>query len=136
MSIEKNKDLVLRIVRDFINKNDPSVVDDMFAEDFVNHNPSAGVSPDREGLKQMFRMVHTAFPDYRLEVEDLIAEGDKVAIRLRATGTHKGPLMSIEPTGKSFNTISLGIIRIHDLKVKERWNVSNDLELMRQLGLM
>jgi predicted ester cyclase len=84
MSIDKNKDLGFRIIYDFINKNDPVAADDMFADDFVNHSPSLGVSPDREGLKQMIGLLHTAFPDYHMDVEDLIAEGDKVALRMRA----------------------------------------------------
>lgn len=136
MSTDKNKDLGFRIISDFINKNDPVAADDMFAEDFVNHSPSLGVSPDREGLKQMIGLLHTAFPDYHMNVEDLIAEGDKLVLRVSASGTHTGSLLGFEPTGKSINTIMISILRIQDLKVKERWNVTNELDFMRQLGLM
>ena len=136
MSVEENKAITRRIVEEFINKNDPAVADELFADDFVNHSPRYGVNPDREGLKQMIALGWQAFPDFHLTIEDMIAENDKVVARMRTTGTNTGEFMGIQPTNKSLDSYQISIVRIEGGKVKERWNVANQLETMRQLGLM
>ena len=134
MSLEKNKAITTRIVDEFINRNNPVVAKELFAEDFVNHNPMLGVAPDREGLIQMIAMTHQGFPDYHVIIEDMIAEKDKVVIRMRNRGT--GEFSGIPPTNQTMDSCNISIIRFEDGKVKERWNISNQLEMMQQLGLM
>lgn len=136
MSVEENKILARRMVEDCINKNNQAVADEIFADDFINHSPQFGITPDRAGLKQMIAGFHQGFRDYHLAIEDLIAEDDKVVLRVRNTGTHTGDLMGIPPTHKSMDLCSITILHIVDGKVKERWNFVNELELKRQLGLM
>jgi steroid delta-isomerase-like uncharacterized protein len=136
MSVEENKALGRRIIKDFINNNNPAVADELFAADFINHNPALGTSPDLAGLKQMIALYHKAFDDFHLTIEDLIAENDKVMVRMRTTGTHTGELMGIPPTHKRIDSHVISIVRIAGGKVKERWNVTNELEFMRQLGLI
>ena len=136
MSTKENKELVTRIVEDFINKNQPSVADELFAEDFINHSPQFGVAPNLEGLKQMISLFHKGFPDLHLNIEDMIAEDDKVVIRVRSTGTHTGEFMGLKISNRRIDSTQISIIRIEGGKVKERWNVFNQLETMRQLGLM
>jgi steroid delta-isomerase-like uncharacterized protein len=136
MSVEENKAMARRIVEEFLNKSQPSVVDEIFAEDFINHSPQAGTTPDREGLKQMIAVFRQGFGDSHNTIEDLIAENDKVVVRLRMTGTHTGEFMGIPPTQKRIDGYSISIIRISEGKVKERWNIMDRLEMMRQLGLM
>ncbi len=136
MSVEENKVVAHRMVEDCINKNDPAAADEIFAADFINHSPQFGITPDRTGFKQMIAGFHQGFGDYHLAIEDLVAEDDKVVLRVRNTGTHTGDLLGIPPTHKILDLCSITILRIVDGKVKERWNIANELELMRQLGLM
>jgi len=136
MSVEKNKALMTRIIEEFVNKNIPAVADELFADDFVNHSPQFGVTPDREGLKQMIALLHQGFHDYHITIEDMIAENDKVVARMRTTGKHTGELLGIQSTNKSVDFYQISIIRIEEGKVKERWNVNDQLEAMRQLGLI
>jgi predicted ester cyclase len=136
VSVEENKAITRRIVEEFINKNNPAVADELFADDFVNHSPRYGVTPDRDGLKQMIALGWQGFPDFHLTIEDMIAENDKVVARMRTTGTNTGEFMGIQPTNKSIDSYQISIVRIEGGKVKERWNIANELETMRQLGLM
>jgi predicted ester cyclase len=136
MSVEENKVLTTRIIEEFINKNNPAVANEIFADDFVNHSPQFGVTPDREGLKQMIALLHKGFPDFRLTIEDIIAENDKVVVRVRSTGTFSGEFLGVQPTNKSINSFQISILRFEERKVKERWNVNDQLDVMRQLGLM
>ena len=136
MSVEKNKALMTRIIEEFVNKNIPAVADELFADDFVNHSPQFGVTQDREGLKQMIALLHKGFHDYHINIEDMIAENDKVVARMRTTGKHTGELLGIQSTNKSVDFYQISIIRIEEGKVKERWNVNDQLEAMRQLGLI
>jgi steroid delta-isomerase-like uncharacterized protein len=136
MSVEENKILAHRMVDDCINKNNQAVADEIFAADFINHSPQFGVTPDRAGLKQMIAGLHQGFGDYHLAIEEIIAEDDKIALRVRNTGTHTGNLMGIPPTHKRMDLCSITILHVADGKVTERWNMVNELELRRQLGLM
>lgn len=136
MSAEENKALAARIIEEFINKNNPAVADEIFAVDFVNHNPQYGVTPDREGLKQMIALLYKGFPDFHLAIEDMIAEKNKVVVCMRTSGTFSGDFLGLKPTNKSFSTYQISILRFERRKVKERWNVNDQLDSMRQLGLM
>lgn len=136
MSVEKNRVIASRIIQGFINGNNPAVADELFAQDFVNHSPQYGVTPDRDGLKQMIALLHQGFPDLQLIIEDLIAENDKVVLHMRATGTHTGELLGVPPTNKHFDSRQVSILRFEHGRVMERWNVTDQLEIMRQLGLM
>ena len=136
MGVEEKRVLATRIIEGFINKNNPVVADELFADDFVNHSPQYVVSPDRDGLKQMIALLHHGFPDIQFILDDSIVENDKVVLRMRCTGKHKGEFIGIQPTNKSIDTSSISILRLENGKVKERWNVTNQLETMQQLGLM
>lgn len=136
MNVEENKALAKRIIDEFINKNNAAVANELFADDFVNHNPQFGVSSDREGLKQMISMLHQGFPDVHLTIEDMIAENDKVVLRFRTKGRNTGEMLGIQPTNKNMDTCQISIIRFQEGRVKERWNITDQLEVMRQLGLM
>ncbi|HPA76619.1 MAG TPA: ester cyclase [Deltaproteobacteria bacterium] len=136
MGVEQNKTIATRIIQDFINKNNPAAADELLAHDFVNHSPQFGVTQDREGIMQMIALLHKAFPDIHLTIEDMVAENDKVVLRMRSTGTNTGEFLGIKPTNKSMDSCQISIIRIEDGKVKERWNITDQLEVMRQLGWM
>jgi len=136
MSLEENKELMRQLTEEFINKGNLDVADDLFAADFINHNPRPGITPDVEGLKQYVSMMRDAFPDLHIEELDVIAEGDKVVGMGMAIGTHKGDFGGIPPTGKQITVSVISIIRIAGGKVVERWNITDQLGMMQQLGIL
>jgi steroid delta-isomerase-like uncharacterized protein len=105
------------------------------AEDFVEHDEMPGLEPTKEGVKQMFRMYLAAFPDLRMQAEDVLVSGDKVVARVRATGTHQGDFMGMPATGQSVDVQLIDIIRFGDDGLAhEHWGVFDALGMMQQLG--
>lgn len=135
MSVEENKALATRIIEEFINKKNPSVADEIFAEDFHNHSSPSGITPDREGLKQMIAWGWKTSPDFHLAIEDMVAENDKVVLSMRGTGTFTGEVLGVQVTNKSFSSFTITILRFEGGKAKERWNVVDNLDSLLQLGL-
>lgn len=134
MSAEENKALVLRDLEEIWSQGKLEVIDEIFAADFVGHTPG---SPDIHGPeddKQYVTIYRTAFPDMQLTIEDMIAEGDKVAVRWTFTGTHKGELMGIPPTGVQVTMTGISIGRFAGGKFVEGWDYGDALGLMQQLG--
>jgi steroid delta-isomerase-like uncharacterized protein len=135
MSTEENKAIVRRIFDEFLNTGDPDAADELFAADFVNHSPGRGAAPDREGMKQFITSLRRTFPDMKLTPDDLIAEGDKVTVRMTISGTHRGEIAGVSATGKQVAWDAISILRFADGKAVERWNISDELGLLRQLGV-
>lgn len=134
MSAEENKAVVHRMLEEAINQRNLDVLDEIFAPEFVDHTAVPGQAPGVEGLKQFFAMMDAGFPDFRAAVEDVIAEGDKVAVRFTFHGTHQGEFMDIPPTGRRVTMPGIDILRVVDGKVVELWGQEDVLGMMRQLG--
>jgi len=108
---------------------------DCVADDFVEHDKVPGFEATKDGVKQMFHMYRAAFPDLRMEPEDVIASGDKVVARVRATGTQQGEFMGMPASGKSVDVELIDIARFgDDGLVREHWGVFDALGMMQQLG--
>jgi steroid delta-isomerase-like uncharacterized protein len=136
MSTEENKALLRRSVEEiFSAQGDLDVADEIYAPNYVGHNPldSEDVRGP-EGAKEQARMYRNAFPDVRLNIEEQIAEGDRVVTRWMGSGTHQGEMMGIAPTGNQIRVDGITISRIQDGKVVEDWELFNALGLMQQLG--
>jgi steroid delta-isomerase-like uncharacterized protein len=140
MSTENNKALVRRFYEEVYNKQNLAIIDELIATNFMSHTLDPGGVPTREGYKQFITGFLNAFPDVRVSVEDVIAEGDKVVARWVVRGTHKGefrgPTGSIPPTGKQVTVTSIDIFRIADGKFIERWPERDRLGLLQQLGVV
>jgi steroid delta-isomerase-like uncharacterized protein len=135
MSTEQNKALVRQLIEEVFNRGDLSRADDLLAPDFVEREElPPGIPRGREGVKQMTAMLHSAFPDFKATIDDLVAEGDKVVIRQTWRGTHKGEFMGIPPTGRSVSFGVFDIIRIAGGKFVEHWGLMDRMSLMQQLG--
>lgn len=134
---DRNKDLVRRSNEELWGEGDLDLVDEYVADNYVEHN-TASPEPIRgpEGYRENVQMVRAAFPDLQVSTEDLIAEGNEVATRYRLTGTHRGPLMGIEPTGERVEVEGMSIGRFEDGKVVEGWSNIDVMGLMRQLGVV
>ena len=133
---ESNKALSRRFVEEFFNKGNPAIADELVAANYVEHTPFPGQAPGREGLKQGLAIFRTAFPAFHADIEELVAEGDKVVSRSTWHGTHKGTFMGVAPTGKSVTVSGLDMLRIVNGKVVEHWGYEDDMGLMQQLGAM
>jgi C-1 hydroxylase len=131
MSLEENKALVRRWINVY-NTHNLDSFDGFIAADYVDHTNKV----DKEGLRQLFTIGFTGFPDWHETIEDIIAEGDKVWIRISYTGTHTGEFMGIAPTGKKVTTKGVDIYRIVNGKLAEYWNVTDNMHLNTQLGLI
>jgi len=108
---------------------------ELVAEDLIEHEEFPEFEPTKEGVKQVFHMYRAAFPDLRMEPEDVLASGDKVIARVRATGTQQGEFMGIPASGKSVDVQLIDIIRFGDDGLAhEHWGVFDALKMMQQLG--
>jgi steroid delta-isomerase-like uncharacterized protein len=136
MSIEEHKTLVNRAVGAF-NRGDLDAVDRLFAPDYVDHDRSrADLPPGPAGVKQAWKLFRTAFPDLQATIEDVVAEGDKVAVRGSIRGTHQGELMGIPPTGRSVTVTLIDVNRIEGGRLVERWAEADMLGMLRKLGVI
>ena len=125
----------MRRIYELISAGDIDGFGELVAEDFVEHEETPGFQPTREGVEQLFHMYRAAFPDLRMEAEDVVASGDKVVARVRATGTHQGEFMGMPATGKSIDVQVIDIFRFGDEGLAhEHWGVFDALTMMQQLG--
>ena len=125
----------IRRLYDLINAGDIDGFGRQVAEDFVEHEELPGIPPTKEGVLQYFRMMLAAFPDMRMDVEDVIASGDKAVARVTVTGTNQGEFMGMPATGKSASVKLIDITRFGDDGLaREHWGVVDQLALMQQLG--
>lgn len=132
-----SNEAIAREAVDAFNRGDSDAADRLFAAGYVDHDPSrAGLPPGPEGVRQAWSMMRSAFPDLQVEIEDVIAEGDRVAVRGAIHGTHRGELMRIPPTGKRVTVSLIDINRIENGKLAERWGQSDMLGMMQQLGVV
>ena len=137
MSAEETKALVRRgyeAINELLRTGDATALERLAAAEFVDHNPSPGQGPGLRGVVQSFAELRSAFPDAQLSVEDMIAEGDKVATRVTFRGTHRGAFMGLAPAGKRVTQTGIDIVRVAGGKAVERWGSFDDLGLLQQLG--
>jgi steroid delta-isomerase-like uncharacterized protein len=136
MSPEENKAITRRFVDEVQTEGNIGAIDEYLADSFVNHSIPPGFPPDREGVKQLFTMFRTAFPDFRAVIHDMVAEGDEVVTRKTFYGTHEGEFLGIPATGKEVTIELIDILRLADGKITDHWNVVDQLGLMQQLGVI
>src|SRR3984893_15416554 len=116
---EANKLVFLRLFDEVINGHDYGAIDDLFAPDYVNHGPFPANTPDLPSLKRFFVANPEAFPDMRVELQDVIAEGDLVAYRAVVTGTHKGEFAGMKPTERRITVTEINISRFREGRMVE-----------------
>ena len=125
----------MRRVYDLINAGDIDGFGEHIAEDFVEHEELPGIPPTKDGVVQYFKLMLAAFPDMRMDVEDVIASGDRAVARVTVTGTNQGEFMGMPATGKSASVKLIDITRFGDDGLaREHWGVVDQLALMQQLG--
>lgn len=133
MSLEdENKELVRRVY-ELANRRELNAFFELLAPEYVEHLPTGDIS--LEQVRQYARTFFNAFPDVHFTIEDMVAEGDKVAVRVTWAGTHKGVFMDIAPTGNKIDITNANVIKIVAGKWVEFWNIT-DIRLIQQLGVI
>ncbi len=126
--------MVRRLHAALLESRDPAVVDEFFAVDFVSHNNPPGFPEGVEGVKRFFATFCDAFPDVSVEIDELVVDGDRVAVATTFTGTHEGELMGVAPTGRRVSVTGIDIVREAGGKIVEHRGLTDIVGLMRQLA--
>ena len=133
MSVKENMEMFRTVVEEGFNKGNLGALDALFAPDYQEHQ--FGLRPSLDGMKQDIQFLRTAFPDFHLEIEDMVANEDEVWVRMTGTGTNHGPFMG-PPTGKSFKITVFDVLRFKNGKISDHWGVPDRFAVMVQLGLI
>jgi len=132
--MEDNKILVRRLVEEVLNKGDVAPLDQLLADNYINHSLPPGVPPSRDGFAGLVKTVSGAFPDAQVTIEDMVAEGDRVMFRDTTTGTQAGPFQGVPASGKKIAWTEMHLFRIENGKIVEHWMQIDQLGMMMQLG--
>ena len=134
MSTEENKAIVSRVINEMVNKGNLAGVDEVLDENYIYHFPTHDIKGP-EGFKEFVAMMRKAFPDLNVTIEELIAEDNRVAVRVTMRGTFKGELMGIAPTGRKLTFPEAVFIRFENGKEVEATAYGNMLLFNEQLGI-
>ena len=132
MSLEENK-AIIRSLYEAFNKRNLFLGYESIASNYFNHTLQLR---GLEDFKQFITMLVKSFPDFHMTIENIIAEGDKVWVRTTNTGTHKGEFRGLAPTGNKFTEAAVYISRIVDGKIVEEWYIVDELDFLKQLGVI
>jgi steroid delta-isomerase-like uncharacterized protein len=128
------KQLAQRWFAEVMNEGNEAVIDELCAEDFVDHDPLPGTGADRQGLHDFVKLVRSAFPDLETRIDDTLAEGDRIAVRSTFTGTHQGEFLGIPATGKTVEVSNYDFVRFENDQAVEHWGTIDSAALMEQIG--
>ena len=127
----------MRQTYELLNAGDIDGFGDLLTDDFVEHEELPGLAQGKDGVLELFRMYRVAFPDLRMEADDVIAAGDKAVARVTATATQTGEFMGMPASGKSVEIQLIDIMRFDDAgMVCEHWGVMDMLSMLQQLGAL
>ena len=110
------------------------VFEELFADDFLDHTPQPGRTPDKDGARQLYKILRTAFPDFHADIHWQLADGDRVTTYKTYHGTHRGEFLGVAPTGRKIQFETVDVMRVRGGKITEHWGVANLFSLMQQLG--
>ena len=136
-TLENNKEVVSGLYAEVMGQGNLAVADQVLAENYVDHRlPFPDLPPNRDGLKETVSRVRDAFPDIKPVIQDFVAEGDKVTVRVTANGTHQNEFNGIPPTGRQISWQELHIYRLADGQIVEHWGEFDMLGMLIQLGVV
>ncbi|WP_433605650.1 ester cyclase [Prescottella agglutinans] len=131
---EAAKAVVRRNAEEVQGGGDFAVFDELFADDYVDHTPQPGITPDKPGTWLLYQSLRAAFPDFHADIHWQSADGTLVTTYKTYRGTHRGAFMGIAPTGRAVSFETVDVMRVRDGRIVEHWGVANLLSLMKQLG--
>ena len=135
-SREAAKAVVRRNTEEVQGNGNFEVFEELFADDFVDHTPQPGMTPDKHGVRTLYSAIRQAFPDFHAVIHWQTAEGEIVTTYKTYYGTHRGTLLGVVPTERKVHFESVDAMRIRDGKITEHWGVANLFSLMQQLGAL
>jgi predicted ester cyclase len=131
-TLERNKEVARQVIdRIFVHQED-AAIDELVAEDFVPRT-FGPMPPGREGLREGMKRAGAGLSDPKFEIQDMIAEGDRVAVRVTTSARQTGPFMGLEPSGNHYSIDEIHIFRISDGQLVEHWHQFDKMSLMQQL---
>jgi steroid delta-isomerase-like uncharacterized protein len=132
---EQNKEMVRQCIEAWDRHDTERMEQLISSSNYSFHSPGMSSPINWNTTKQFLTAFWSAFPDLSHKIEDMVAEGDKVAVRVINTGTHKGEFMGIPPTDKKVSFVGVGFLTIRDGKIIEQWSVNDTMGLMQQPSL-
>jgi predicted ester cyclase len=124
-----------RVMEDGFGRGDLDAVDEVVSPEFLEHEPGPGLDLGRTGLKEIIRMLRTAFPDLTATIEDVVGSGEKMCFRVTFRGTNDGEMLGLPPTGREATWQAVDIVRFaHDGTLLEHWGTLDRLGVLEQLG--
>jgi steroid delta-isomerase-like uncharacterized protein len=136
MSTDTNKAIITRMVEQVWNEGRIDLVEEFIAENYVEHVAGRSDRTGSELIRQAVTDTRSAYPDFRLSIDDFVAEGDRVAARWSMTGTHEGDFYDIPPTGKKVSQSGTAFYRLEKGQIAEIWFLADMMGLMQQLGVV
>ena len=140
MSINSVSEAAIAVVRrnteEVQGKGNFALFEQLFAQDFVDHTPQPGGTPDRDGALRLYKTLRGAFPDFHAVIHWQAAEGDLVTTYKTYHGTHEGLFLGVPPTGKKISFETVDAMRVRNGQIVEHWGVANLYKLMEQLGAL
>jgi steroid delta-isomerase-like uncharacterized protein len=112
-----------------------AVFEELFADDFLDHTPQPGRTPDKAGARELYKVLRAAFPDFHAEIHWQLADSDRVTTYKTYHGTHLGEFFGVAPTGRKIQFETVDVMRVRDGQIAEHWGVANLFSLMQQLGV-
>ena len=131
---EAARTLVRRNTEEVQSKGNFRVFEELFADDFVDHTPQPGTTPDKAGVRKLYTYLRAAFPDFRAEIHWQLVDADRVTTYKTYHGTHEGPFLGIAPTHRKIHFETVDVMRVQNGKITDHWGVGNLLSLMQQIG--
>jgi predicted ester cyclase len=131
-----NKGIVREFIARLFTDGDVSVLDELVAPDYVDHDPPFGGTGTVEGWRAIATMIRDAFPDWHSYLHALYADGEIVVERFTASGTHTGVIFGVAPSGTVCALPGINIFRVRDGRIVERWGRVDELGMLRQLGVV
>jgi steroid delta-isomerase-like uncharacterized protein len=111
-----------------------AVFEQLFADDFLDHTPQPGRTPDKDGARQLYKVLRAAFPDFHADIHWQLADGDRVTTYKTYHGTHRGEFLGVAPTGRKIQFETVDVMQVRNGQIGEHWGVANLFSLMQQLG--
>jgi len=112
------------------------VFEELFADDFVDHTPQPGMTPNKDGVRDLYHRLRVAFPDFRADIHWQAADGELVTTYKTYHGTHQGMFLGVAPTGRKIHFETVDVMRVRNGKITDHWGVANLFSLMQQLGAL
>jgi steroid delta-isomerase-like uncharacterized protein len=129
------KEMAQRWYSEVMSEGKTEVIDELCAPDFLDHDPLPGSTADLAGLKDFVAQIRAAFPDMQVTADDIVAEGDRLAVRSTMRGTHEGDFMGIPGSGKKVEVSNYDFVRFENDQAAEHWGVIDSAALMEQIGM-